>query len=410
MTAVLTGPEGARAGARPRRSKLRPGDVVGVATVGPRTRRMRTAMTALGIAIGIAAVVAVMGISESSKADLIAQLEELGTNRLRVEPGDSFVGGDVTLPDTAARQIRRVPGVDRAAAVSPVDATMRRSEAIPEFETNGITTFAADVELLDVVGATVDSGRWLSAATERLPAVVLGSLTAERLGIGAADGRAVLIGDELFTVVGILHPVPLYDTLDSSAFVGYPVAEELFEAGRAPSTVYVVADEVAVENVQALLPAATNPPSPGEVAVSNPSDALAAREAVDESLTNLLLGLGTVALLVGGIGIANIMVIGVLERRTEIGVRRALGATRGHIRTQFLLEAALLGGLGGALGVVLGAGVTAGYARYSGQVLAIAPASVALGFGSALVIGVLAGLSPAARAARLPPAEAIRPA
>lgn len=391
-------------------SRIRPADVPLIATVGPRTRKLRAVLTALGIAIGIAALVAVMGISESSRADLLAELDALGTNRLQVSPGQSFAGGDVTLPETSGDQIRRLDGVDQAAAVSVVDATVRRSSIIPEADTNGITTRAVDPSLPDVIGATVAEGRWHGAATEVLPTVVLGSATAERLGIDHADGRTVIIGDEPFTVIGILDSVPLYATLDASAFIGYPIAEELFDTSRAPSAVYVVTDPDRVDRVGDLLAATTNPMSPAEVDVTNPSDAVAAREAVDESLTALLLGLGGVALLVGGIGIANVMVIGVLERRTEIGVRRALGATKRHIRLQFVLEAMLLGGVGGVIGVVLGVAVTAGYTTVSNQTLAIAPSSSILGLASAVVIGAIAGLSPATRAARLPPAEAIRPA
>jgi putative ABC transport system permease protein len=220
----------------------------------------------------------------------------------------------------------------------------------------------------------------------------------------------VLIGDQSFTVVGILDAVPLYESLDAAAFVGYPIADELFDTTRAPTSIYVVADPDAVAAVSDILPATTNPQSPAEVEVTNPSDALAAKEAVDETLTNLLLGLGGVALLVGGIGIANVMVIGVLERRTEIGVRRALGATKGHIRLQFLLEATLLGILGGIAGIALGVAVTTGYTALQDQTLAIPPSGIAGGLAAAVAIGAIAGLSPAARAARLAPAESIRPA
>jgi len=393
------------------RSRLRPADVLGVATVGPRTRRIRSVLTALGIAIGIAALVAVLGISASSKADLLAELDALGTNHLRVEPGQSFVGtGEVELPERAADMIRRIGPVLHASGVTNVDATVRRSDAIPASRTGGIGARAVDLDFLDAVGATVRSGRWLDAASERLPTVVLGATAAERLGIAAVDGRAVYLDGEWFTVIGILDPIALYPNLDSSVFMGHPVAREVFDASASPSSVYVLTDPDRVEAVQAVLGATANPERPEEVQVSNPSDALAAKEAVDETLTALLLGLGGVALLVGGIGIANVMVIGVLERRTEIGVRRALGATRRHIRLQFLLEAALLATVGGITGVLLGAGVTAGYASVRELTLDIPPTSVAAGLGAALLVGMLAGISPAARAARLSPAEAIRPA
>ena len=407
MSVTVPTPRPARALVR---SRLRWSDIPMIATIGPRTRRLRTTLTAVGIAIGIAALVAVMGISDSSKADLLAELDSLGTNRLEVAPGQAFTGGESTLPETAAAQVRRLASVGQAAAITGVDATVRRSDAIPVSDTGGITPRAAELGLRDAIGATLADGRWLDAASERLPMVVLGSVAAERLGIHEEDGRAVLIGDEWFTVAGILDPIPLYPNLDASAFIGYPVADELFDTSREPNAIYVVADPDQVDAAAELLAPTANPMSPAEVEVTNPSDALAAKEAVDETLTALLLGLGGVALLVGGIGIANVMVIGVLERRTEIGVRRALGATKGHIRLQFLLEAVLLGALGGLIGVGLGIGVTAGYSAVRDQPLAVPPGGVLAGMAAALVIGAIAGLSPATRAARMAPAEAIRPA
>jgi putative ABC transport system permease protein len=248
--------------------------------------------------------------------------------------------------------------------------------------------------------------------------VVLGSRAAARLGIddvGTAGevgggGRAVHLGGEWFTVVGVLDPIPLFPNLDSAAFIGYPVAAELFGTSRSPSTVYVVSDPDVVDAVRSILAPTTSPENPNEVNVTNPSDALKAQAAVDESLNRLLLGLGAVALVVGGIGIANVMVIGVIERRSEIGVRRALGATRRHIRLQFLLEAAVLGLAGGALGVAAGAAVTVGVSRVQDTVVSVPPSAIGLGLGAALVVGALAGLSPAARAARMAPADAVRPA
>ena len=201
------------------------------------------------------------------------------------------------------------------------------------------------------MGGSVRTGRFLDAATSRLPAVVLGSTAAERLGIRDLTGSpAVYLGGQWFTVIGILDPVPVLANLDSAAFIGYDVAEQLFDTSRSPSTVHVRTTPEAVDAVEAVLAATANPAAPEEIEVSRPSDALAAREAVDDTLTALLLGLGGVALLVGGIGIANMMVVSVLERRSEIGVRRALGATKRHIRLQFLTEAVLLALLGGAAG------------------------------------------------------------
>jgi putative ABC transport system permease protein len=401
----------ASAPTRLRRSHLRPRDVFGAGSVGLRTRRLRTALTALGIAIGIAALVAVLGIAASGRADVLHQLDELGTNRLTVQAGRSFLGEDSKLPEDATAMIRRIAPVTSAAGTTGVSASVRRTDQIPAEETGGISVVATEPELLAAVNGTIHTGTFLNAATAKYPTVVLGSKAAQRLGIHSLDGDPVVyIGGHWFSVVGILDPVPLLPNIDSSAMIGYDIAHDMFNTDRNPSTVYVLTDPDQVQQVRDVLAATANPEHSNEVSVSRPSDALAAKEAVDSTLQALLLGLGGVALLVGGIGIANMMVVAVLERRTEIGVRRALGATKRHIRLQFLVEAVLLALLGGVLGVLLGVAVTAGYTMVQDSVLSVPITTIAAGVGAALVVGAIAGLSPAARAARLNPADAVRPA
>jgi putative ABC transport system permease protein len=397
-----------RAGLRP--TRLRPGDVVGLGTVGLRARRVRTLLTSLGIAIGIAAMVAVVGISASSRADLLAELDELGTNLLQVEPGSDMFGEESTLPTAAPDMIRRIGPVDSAAATRTVgDASVRRTDMIPEEETGGISTVATEPTLLDTLGATVDVGTFLNDATATQPAVVLGSETAERLGIDDLEGDPlVYVGEQWFRVIGILDPAPLAPDIDRSALIGYPVAQELFDIDEAPSSVRVRTDPDQVEDVHDVLAATANPEAPNEASVTRPSDALAARAQADDTLTALLVGLGAVALVVGGVGIANVMVISVLERRAEIGVRRALGATRRHVRAQFLVEAMLLAALGGVLGILLGSAITAVYADVRGWRLAVPVAGLAGGVAASLAVGAVAGLYPASRASRLAPAEAVR--
>jgi putative ABC transport system permease protein len=390
----------------PRRLGLR--DLVLVGAGGLATRRLRAGLSALGVAIGIAAIVAVLGISSSSKADLLAQLDRLGTNLLTVAPGQTFGGDTATLPLQATGMIRRIRPVQQAAAVATVSNTaVYRSDHIPREETGGLSVAAADLKLPQAVGATLAKGRWLNPATARYPAVVLGASAARQLGIDRI-GSQVWLGGRWFTVVGILDPVTLAPELDQTALIGLPAAKQLFGADGSPSTVYVRADPAQVSDVQAVLAATANPEHPNEVQVSRPSDALAAQAAAKSALNALLLGLGGVALLVGGVGIANVMVIGVLERRSEIGLRRALGATRGHIRTQFVVESLLLALLGGVGGVVLGALVTAGYAVQQGWRVVVPLSGVAGGVGVALALGAVAGLYPAIRAARLAPTDALR--
>jgi putative ABC transport system permease protein len=390
----------------PRRLGLR--DLIKEGAGGLATRRLRAGLSALGVAIGIAAIVAVLGVSSSSKADLLAQLDRLGTNLLTVAPGQTFGGDTAVLPKQSVGMIRRVRPVQQAAAVATLsDAAVYRNDHIPPGETGGLSVAAADLQLPQAVGATLAKGAWLNAATARYPTTVLGAATAAQLGIDRV-GSQVWLGGRWFTVVGILDPVPLAPELDRAALVGLPAATRLLGSDGSPSTVYVRADPDQVTQVQAVLAATANPEHPNEVQVSRPSDALAAQAAAKNALNALLLGLGAVALLVGGVGIANVMVIGVLERRSEVGLRRALGATRGHVRTQFVVESLLLALLGGAGGVALGALVTAAYATRQHWQVVVPLTGVAGGVAAALCLGAVAGLYPAVRAARLAPTDALR--
>ena len=391
-------------------TRLRPVDLARTAVAGLRSRRLRTLLTALGIAIGIAAMVAVVGISSSSRADVIARIDALGTDLLRVQPGQTMSGDSTTLPESARDVAARIGPVTITAGITGVDATVRRTDLIDDDVTGGIRVVAADRSTLTATSAELRVGRFLDAASERLPTVVLGADSARRLGIRSLeDNPRVWLGGEWFAVIGILDPVPLAPELDSAALIGYPVAATLFDTTTSPSTLFVRTTPERVEAVRGVLARSIRPDAPDEVDVSRPSDALEARAATDTALRNLLLALGAVALVVGGVGITNVMVISVLERRGEIGVRRAMGARRMHIAGQFLTEAALLAVLGGLAGVALGAAVTAVYARSRGWLVDVPVAALAAGAGAALAVGLLAGVSPAVRAARLDPADALRP-
>ncbi|MFG3689633.1 ABC transporter permease [Micromonospora sp. NPDC047740] len=392
-----------------RPARLWPGDLVKVGLVGLRTRPLRAFLSALGIAIGIASMVAVVGISSSSRAELDRTLDALGTNLLTVSRGRTLVGEQATLPETAEAMIGRIDPVRQLSAVGRLDdVKVYRTDKIPEAQTNGIAGYAARLNLLDTVGARIRNGTWLNTATSTYPATVLGAATAERLGIGhAGPDTQVLIGGEWFTVVGILEPTPLAPDLDTAALVGWPVAEAKLHFNGHPTTIYTRSEERQVGAVRDVLGPTANPEAPNEVEVSRPSDALAAKQAAGEAFTRLLLGLGAVALLVGGVGVANTMVISVLERRAEIGLRRSLGATRGQIRTQFLAESLLLSALGGAGGALLGAAGTASYALYQQWATVLPSWAILGGVGATLAIGGLAGLYPAIRASRLSPTEAL---
>ncbi len=392
-----------------RPARLRPADLGRLAGVGIRTRKLRAALSALGIAIGVAAIVAVLGLSRSSQAGLLSEISALGTNLLTVQNGQSLTGGTAELPDAAPAMIGRLSGVYAVQDTGAVsNANAYRSPMIPAIDTNALTVDAASLSLPGAVGTSVAQGSWLNPATASEPVAVLGAAAAQRLGIDKIwPGERIWAGGMWFYVTGILNPAVLTPQVDSSVLIGYTAAEKYLGFDGHPSTIYLRAQNDRVQAVDNLLAAQANPENPSEVTVSQPSQVLTAQADAAGAFDTLFLGLGAVALLVGAVGVANIMIISVLERRSEIGLRRALGATKGHIRIQFLSEAMLLAFIGGAVGIGLGAAATAVYANTKGWATVIPPLAWGGGLGAALLIGAVAGLLPALRAARMSPTEAL---
>jgi putative ABC transport system permease protein len=393
----------------PERRRLQPPDLTRLATAGLRTRKLRAGLSALGIAIGVAAIVAVLGLSASSQAGLLAEINQLGTNLLTATNGQSATGGTVELPTAAPPMIGRIEGVQQVQSTGKVTgAGAYRSPFIPGANTNGLTVEAASLNLLPVIATTVADGQYLNAATAQEPVAVLGATSAQLLGIDRVyPGERIWVDGQWFYLTAILRPAVLASDIDSAVLVGYPAAEKYLGFDGHPSTIYLRAQAERVNAVDNLLANTANPENPSGVNVSQPSDALVAQADAKGAFDGLFLGLGAVALLVGAVGVANIMIISVLERRSEIGLRRALGATRGHIRTQFLSEAIFLGLLGGVVGVAVGAIATAVYAHTKHWATIIPTEAWAGGIAASLVIGALAGLIPALRAARLSPTEAL---
>jgi putative ABC transport system permease protein len=396
-------------------------DGLRVGSVGLRARPMRAALSALGIAIGTAAIVAVLGLSSSSQAGLLAEIDRLGTNLLTAEAGQSLTGGEAQLPREAPARITHLEDVQLVAHTGLMeDEKVYRSSMIPEANTGGLEVRATSLNLPSVLSTAVARGDWLNEGTAREPVAVLGSAAAQRLGIDRVyPDLRIWLGDQWFNVAGILEPAPLAPDIDASALIGYPTARKYLgyvslargaQKAGPPSTIYVRATTDHVVEVQSVLAQTANPEAPNEVNVSQPSDALTARAAAAGAFDSLFLGLGVVALIVGAVGVANIMIISVLERRSEIGLRRALGATEGQIRTQFLSESILLALTGGLVGVLAGAVATAVYASSKSWAVVIPFEAWSGGIAAAILIGAFAGLMPAVRASRMPPTVALRTA
>ncbi|MFB0630687.1 ABC transporter permease [Streptomyces sp. AB3(2024)] len=392
-----------------RRTRLRPADLLRLGMIGPRTRKMRTALSALGISLGIAAVIAVTGISSSNQAHLLARLDQLGSNLITVGPGKDQNQQPVPLPSTAEKMLANIAPVQQVTATGATKAEVYRNDLVPKEQTGGITVLAARLNLLDVLHATLRSGKWLDKASENLPVTVLGDQAAERLGV-TAPGERVWLGGQPYVVTGILTPNELAPELATAALVGWPHATAHLGADGTAVTVYLRSHPERVPDVQAVAGATANPANPGKVAVSRPSDLLTARNETEGALTGLVLSLAGVALLVGGVGIANTMVVGVMERRGEIGLRRALGARGGQIAVQFLLEAVLMGFIGGIGGLIVGSLTVYGYALAQGWPASIPLYTIVAGPVVSVMVAALAGIYPALRAAKASPTDALRSA
>ncbi|GAB1692366.1 ABC transporter permease [Krasilnikovia sp. M28-CT-15] len=390
--------------------RLAPLDLLGLGLTGLRTRPARASLSALGIAIGIATMIVVTGIPASSQAALLRRLTALGTNTLQATalPDQN---PPAELPESAVGMVRRVGPVTAVSAVANTHSFVRRNDRTDLHDGSGLTVLAGRLDLLPTINARIRAGRWLTEATARFPTAVLGSVAATRLGItelpAGRPAPQVMIGDSRFTVIGVLAATPLSPDIDRSVLVGWQAARSALRFDGRPTVLYVQCAEAQIEAVRGVLAETISPQRPGQVIVTRTSDALAAKRATESSFSVLFFALAGVALLVGGIGVANTMVVAVLERRSEIGLRRALGATRGQIRGQFLSESVVLATVGGVAGTALGLLVTVGYATWQAWPLVVPAAAAVSGVGGAVVIGVLAGVYPCMRAARLTPTQAL---
>ncbi|KAA8826194.1 ABC transporter permease [Bifidobacterium reuteri] len=387
-------------------------DLLRTAWFGATGRISRTILASLGIALGVAAYVALSGIAASNQAALLARLDALGANLQVVTPGQDSSGQSVPLPEYAPDTIARQRGVERVGVflTAPSGVQVFKNEFVPFTNGNALAVAVMRPGALDAVGAGIAQGHVINGDNEHLPVAVLGSEAAYRLGV-TAPGDRVLIDNAWYGVIGILDAVPQAQDIDSSVLIGaeYALAHYADQADAIGqiSRIYVRTRPGSAEALRHMIAHAANL-SGGNVSVTASANLSEARNTTDDALTSLGLMIGAIALAVGGMSIANMMIVTVMERRGEIGLRRALGATRGSIRMQFVTEAALLSAIGGLVGVAIGAGAAVGVAAGTRQPPALDWAGLPIAWAAAVMVGILAGLYPASRAARMTPTEALR--
>ncbi|KAB7788327.1 ABC transporter permease [Bifidobacterium cebidarum] len=387
-------------------------DLLHTAWIGATGRISRTILASLGIALGVASYVALSGIAASNQAALLAQLDALGANLQVVAPGQDATGQPVPLPDYAPETIARQPSVEQVGVflTPPKDAQVFKNELVPKTNGNALAVSIMKPGAIQAVDASFAQGHGINANNESLPVAVLGSEAAYRLGINQTGDR-ILIDNEWYGVIGILEPAPQAQSINASVIIGadwaishYPDQKESIQQ---ISQIYVRTKPGNAESLRRIIAHAANL-SGGNVSVSASANLSQARNATNDSLTTLGLMIGAIALAVGGMSIANMMIVTVMERRGEIGLRRALGATPGNIRMQFVTEAALLSAIGGFTGVLIGAATAIGVAMNAGQPLTLDWTGLPAAWGAAVLVGIIAGFYPASRAARLTPTDALR--
>lgn len=384
-------------------------ELLGVALAGLRARPLRTLLMAAGPGLGVAVIIGAFGVLQSTSGELRTALERLGNDLVVVTATD---GEDPRLPVEAANRVAGIPSVEGVTATGAVRGISAAAVSLPDGLPNPIANavLSADARLLEVLETGVALGRVLGPADEAgaTTAAVVGARVARLLGIGPGEMQTVYLNEHAFGVVGALEPSILLSDLDFAVLIPASTAERVFGANPAPSQLYVRIEDGAVREAAEILGVTATYEGSGLPSVSIPADLLAAQAEVDRTLAGAVWGLGLLAIGVGGFGIANVMLISVLERRREIGVRRALGHLRSVIAAQFISEAVLVGLLGAAVGAVIGATFVVVVSEVRGWVAVVDPLVLAAAMGASVLVTALAGVYPAIRAARMQPMDAVR--
>ncbi|MAT37817.1 MAG: hypothetical protein CL420_07250 [Acidimicrobiaceae bacterium] len=388
-------------------------EILNVAISGLTARKVRTLLIMLGPVLGAAGIVAAVGLNESAKGDVRQTLERLGTNLIVASADGSFSAGQApTLPEDAVERSMNVSTVDRVAGITEIGSlTVLPSQGGKDFfRTIPIPVLTSDQNLLNVLDAQMLHGRFINGSDESnvFRSAVMGHDLANDYQYLPGELRTIDVDGETYGVVGVIEKVDLVPKLDTAIIIPKSSAEEDFDVEQKPTTLYVRATEGNVDSTAEALPMAINLGGDEAVTVAVPSDLLEAQGAVDTTLRNILFLMGGLALLVGGVGIANVMSISVIQRSGEIGIRRALGHTKMTIALQFVLEALFVGVLGGIAGVVTGVCVIYLVSSILGWIATLNIPLFLVAGGMALIVSVIAGLYPAWKAARLEPLETLR--
>ena len=387
-------------------------DLLGVAWSGLTSRRIRTLLIMLGPIVGVAAMVAAVGLTESAKGDLKQRLSQLGTNLIIAQAGGTFGSQNPTFPADAVQRVRAVPTVTNASATTNLSSVI----AIPieggsdYYQAFPVPVRAADTSLPSVLQVPIHDGRWLSSSDERLhaPVAVLGAGLADQYGYLSGETRTIRLDNTNFGVVGVLGNVALDPDLDNAVFITQWSAKHVFDTDGKPNQLYVRARTGTTQQTADAIPTAINLGGPDQVSTKVPTDVLQAASQADKTLQQTALFAGLLALAVGGLGIANVMSISVIQRSSEIGIRRAVGHSRAKIAGQFLLEAFFVGVIGGLLGALVGIGIVYLVSHLANWVVVIAYNRIPVWMSLALGVSMIAGFYPSLKAARLEPLETLR--
>ncbi len=388
-------------------------ELLGVAFAGLAARKSRTLLIMLGPTLGVAAIIAAVGLTDSAKGDLKQKLRDLGTDLIVAEASSSFGSDKPKMPADAVDRALAIPSVDAVSAVSEQSGIVVTpySEAEGVYETVPVPVLAADTHLPAVLDVGMVTGRWLNDVDqgEAVRAAVIGAGLADEFDVLPGELRSISLGDHQYAVVGVLQRVALEPSFDNAVFISFASAETDFgDEDQEPNKLFVRAEVGTERETADVLPVAITFGGSTEVAAKIPTDLLEAQSQTDTTLQFVVAGMGLLALVVGAVGIANVMSISVIQRSSEIGIRRALGHSRSTVALQFLLEALGVGVMGGLLGVVVGVGAMLFGTNLADWVFVLQPWLPWAGLVGALVVSMVAGIFPAMKAARLEPLETLR--